>query len=237
MKRFVFPLLALFMLVPALALCQQIAGMDAKLAWHTFEMRSTSAASVTQDKNWAKYAGAFTDSGVFRRGTGLTVYDTTKAYHVSTWKFPPTLASRPGLALSDTTMVAPWMVIRVRQDTTQYSWSGAVVMDSVYFGAQVSYDGGINWNSLSTATTKNFGAAFFTAGEDGLAPVALIMAEPSPGADAAMVSLGCVPSLFSANNTSAWVLNTTLCMCNALVRFIFAVDGTGQFVAEYASWD
>lgn len=228
-------------ILPAIASAQGVAGNAAKsqFTWKPLMMRNTSAASVAQQLNWAQGGGGaqsgFADSSVFRRGVSATGRDTSIAFSVKDLYFPPHLGPNgSAVAVSDTVMHTPWVSIRVRQDTTSYSWSGATAMDSIYVAAQWSPNG-INWISVNGTPTRAFETTNGTADENGITPVLVgPFGEPAAGADVATVYLGCVPALAPVN--SSYILNQTLCLCEGFVRFIFVLDGTGQFAPEIGSW-
>jgi hypothetical protein len=245
-KRALLLLLAvasLFLSIVAPAHAQGVSAAtswQAEFSWEPLVMRSQAAAStVVRQQFWAAAQGTsgFADSLVFRRGaTTATVYDTTMGYRTHKFGFPPNLG--PGLsnALVDTSSV-PWVVIRVRQDTTQYQFATGTgltssALDSVRVGAEHSYNG-IVWYSCSGTNTYRFDTVFFTSGEDGLQSPSLIGVEGVNSEDAASVVLKCHPSQAVLG---AQITNRTLCFAGEYVRFIIGGDYTGQFVVEAGSW-
>lgn len=225
-------------LAPHPASAQVLASQgNTELKWERLEFRNTSAASTAQNLNWAAAsATGFADSTVFRRGaTTRTLCDTTKAYRVERWALPPSLPYRTAAAF-DSLDTTPWLVIRVRQDSSATSspvFSGTTGIDSIFVAAEYSLDG-VQWFAVSGSPTRAFLAVTIASGQDGTQPPAITTAEQSPGADNARVVLGCVPGLDAGG---AYILNKTLCTCGGWVRFLVGVlDGSGQFVAEAATW-
>lgn len=241
-NRFVAALLFLALLVvPHTSHSQALpAGAAAKFSWEPLWMRSTSAASVAQVTDWS-FGGpggvpGFADSVVFRRSASATNRDTSAAYPSSRFLWPPKIGggNASGVALSDTTLHAPWISVRVKQDTLLYSWSGGTAMDSLFFAVQWSPNG-TNWISVNAAPTRAYETTNGGADENGLVPVLIgPYGEPAAGADVATAYLGCVASIAPVN--SSYNINQTLCLCEGWIRFIFVFDGTGQFKPEIGSW-
>lgn len=264
MKRFCLSFLSLLALILPLAAQAQVSDNSAQWGWDDMWLRNTSAAtgSVVRQPNWAfgtSHGGTtvgFADSTVFRKGaTTNALTDTSIAYKVDDFAFPPTLHTRGGQygsrnaahslangvagnaqdsVIVDTTDATPWLAIRVRQDTTSYAFSGSTGLDSAGVAAQISYDG-INWFSVSGSPTRAFVSVAITSGEDGLQPPLMTATESSPGVDAVQFDLQCQPTVFNVG--TAFILNRTLCMAGAYVRFLVsAMDGSGQWKVELGHW-
>lgn len=257
MRRIGFTLFALLAL-PAMAFAQRVSPAS-QWDWHDLEIRTTTAAaSVPAEDSWIKDSSpAFADSLVFRKGPATrTLVDTTVAFRTNRFWYPPTYGSRgaqgggraqalsgmqalPGgtdSSIVDTTDKSPWIAIRVRQDTTSYSFTGSSGdLDSMFVGAQISYDG-INWLSVSGSPTRAFIAnPTGVSGTDGLAIPCVVGIEPSVGADVSTVVFEAQPSIHKMGN--AFIINRTLCAAGAWVRFIIGInDATGQWRAEIAHW-
>jgi len=227
--------------IPLAAQSQEAAATGTRtmsLKWAPLYMRNTAAASTAREPNWAKgYPGSspsgFADSIVFRRGvTTATVYDTSAAYRIEGFGFPPNIGTSAQNAVIDSAST-PWIVIKVKQDSTSFSFTGATGMDSVRVGAEVSQDG-INWQSCPGTPTHRFDVVYFTSGADGLQNPSLIGVERSPGEDMAIIPFRCHPPLASSNAT---IVNRGLCMESGWVRFIIGLDSSGQYAPEIASWN
>lgn len=266
MKRlsslFVALLFALPLAIPAPVHALNSGSGEVQWDWHPLYMRHTKAptGSVVQENNWAKGGKGqtpigFADSLVFRRGLPATRCDTTVAYRTTDFWLPPTHAfpaasARRGSAgqtgvggiapgstdsmVVDSIRSMPWLAIRVVQDTLSYSYSSTTAFDSIYVAAQISYDGA-NWTSVSGTPTRAFSSVLITSGEDGLQPPALAATENAPGTDAAQLAIQCIPEVYVVGN--AFIINRTLCMAGAYVRFLIVpADGVGQFKPEIAYW-
>jgi hypothetical protein len=218
-------------------------GSGSYLKWSPLYMRNTTAAAlIARNPNWAvgipgnPGSVAYTDSVVFRRGaTTATVYDTSAAYPISSWPFPPNFGTTLSNALVDTSSV-PWIVVRVRQDSTTFGSSTTPTssLDSVRVAVEYSYDG-ISWNSCAGTPTYRFDVVFLTSGQDGVQNPTLIGVEAATAVeDAAAVILKCHPSQAGASGTV--IVNRTLCMQGGFARFIIGGDYTGQYAVEVASW-
>ena len=242
-KRAFHAVLLLFaLLAPFLAytssFSQDLTAVKGKLQWEPLWIRSTTAAStVVREQNWAKGGHGqpvtgFGDSVVIRRAGALTAYDTSAAYRTELFAFPSNLGPSLSNALVDTSSV-PWLFIRLRQDSISFGTPTLTHgLDSIRVAAETSQDG-INWFSCPGTNTRRFDTVFLTSGQDGLQNPTLIGVEASPGEDAAFVTLSCHPSQAVTNS---FILNRTLCMAGAYVRFIFGGDYNGQFVAEMGRW-
>lgn len=242
----------------------QASSPEARFKWEPMQFRNISASAVAQELNWAKGGGllasGFADSLVFRRGaTTRTLVDTSAAYPIDKFGMPPTFNARGGAygsraakfnggavtaqfgqvdsVIVDTTDAATWVAFRIRQDSLSVSFSGTSTLDSALIAAQVSYDGGINWLSVSGTPTRAFYATTIASAEDGLQPPVLAAAEISPGADVVPFAIQCQPSVYQAGG--AVIINRTLCaQSGALVRFLVDVaDGSGQFRVDLGYWD
>ena len=237
MKRFMLWLLML-VAVPALTQAQALSGSSSKFVYGLAAMRNTSAASVAVETNWAEGgafqpATGFVDSSVFRRGgTSQTAYDTTAAYHISQFPFPPDVQYQGGIG--DTADVA-WLKIRVEQDTISYAFVGTSTMYSIKVGAEISSDGN-NWIGVDGTNTRAFSAVYFTSGQDGTQAPALLAGEPNAAADAAEVLLFCVPGLELVSSLTP-ILMRTLCQAGDVwVRFLIGMDGSGQYRVKIGQW-
>lgn len=258
MKRFVLSLLLLSLLVPLEASAAR------RMSFRTVHMRTTTAVGAVNAtlKTWYDGGGGssrdFADSVVFRKGVASRlVVDTTEAFAVSAFAFPPTFEERGGgygsraqallgmqnlpggtdSSIVDSTDATPWVIIRVRADSTSYANTLPSTMDSIAVGAQISYDGGVTWFSVSGTPTRIYYAnATGISGDDGIAIPMITTAEISLPQDAAAISLQCQPSIWAPN--AAPILNRTLCVQQgALVRFIVSVlDGQGQFAVDLGTW-
>ena len=246
-NRFVAALLFLALLVvPHTSHAQSVSTGKAKFSFAPLYMRNTSAASVAREVDWTKGApGApapgFVDSVTFSVGAATaTDRDTTVAISTASLPMPPHSTTTAGgtTSLIDTTFASrmPWIAIRVRQDTTRYSFSGTSTMDSFYVAAQVSYDG-VTWLNVNGTPTVTFETTNGAAGADGTVPVlAGPYGEISAGADAATATFDCLTNLITRVSNSGWIINRSLCMANAMVRFLVNMDGSGQYVVELGSW-
>lgn len=228
------------LLVPLVGRAQDVSGSQiTQFEWKRLTMRNTTAANATAlNRNWAAREGVtagFTDSTVFRRGvTTRTVYDTTLAYPVSAWPFPPTLGSSLANAVADTSSV-PWLLLRVRQDsvaTGPYAFTGTSGLDSVRVAIEHSNDG-INWLSCPGTPTHRFDTVFLTSGQDGLQSPTIIGVEASPGEDEVYIPLRCHSSQATSNS---WIVNRTVCFTGGWVRLIVGGAYSGQFAIELGSW-
>lgn len=267
MKRFAVAFLTLFSF-----LAIPVASFSAPhMEWKAMRFRSTSAASVARQANWAYGGGgfnqAFADSEVFRKGaTGTSnnaAHDTSLAYHITEFGLPPTLSNRsaaarswlkamkqtlagPGYAAVDSVFISPspdtldampWLIVRVFQDTTSYSFSGTTGIDSVVVGMQWSPDG-VNWYAVGGTPTRGFhttglGGTGIVA-DDGIVTPVLCAAEAAAGQDVATVTLECQPAIYAGGN---YIVNRTACMVDGWVRFLVGVlDGSGQFAVKIATW-
>jgi len=233
-------LLSLFALSVAAPVLAQVSQGDVTYRWgySPIVFRNTSAASVARDANWARGTPGtsptgFVDSTVFR-ATGVGPVDTTCAYRTGGYPFPFDAGRKGATALVDTSTSA-WIGIRVLQDSTSYSWSGVVGVDSIQVAAQVSYDG-VTWYNVTGTPTRAYDAtAPIPVSSEGTTPIALLAAEPSVGAEFATVYLGCDPHTSLLGG--AYIINRTLCMADMLVRFLIGPQGGGgQFRAEIGSW-
>jgi hypothetical protein len=208
--------------------------------------------------------GALTDSLTFAHaagGSALVKYDTTAAYNVTFFGLPPTFENRAAnaehqksfatlnatanidsIGVPDTLDTTPWVVMRIRADTTSNSWAGGTVFDSLYIGAQYSLNG-INWVSVGGTPTRKFvsGGTAATTGlsEDATAIPFLVAAKRGSNAASRFITipLRCFPAL--ANDTSTdWIIERTMCMCGGYVRFIVGIsnDGAGQYTLEAGHW-
>lgn len=247
----------------------QITDNESGFYYEPLKIRHTSAASVPQELNWAKgfYGGSFvtgfTDSVVFRQGAATAILvDTSAAYPLSYFRLPPGFEHRPASqgsraqrtygasgpilapsgtdsSIVDTTDATPWIALRVQQDTLSNSFTATSTLDSALFGAQISYDGGLNWLSVNGTPTRAFYAnPTGVSGTDGLAIPMLAVAEVSPGADVVEARCRCFPQLWE-NTGTAFIFERTLCAApaNALVRFIVKVtDGSGQWAVWLGRW-
>ena len=270
MKRFVVPLFALLAFLPTAASAQK-ASEAASWQWQTMWMRTTVAASTVAypAPGWAvgspgePTTAAFLDSIAFRKGVATrTIVDTTAAYPMAMFSYPPTMAMHGAASYSraqkllgmqalpggtdsvvvDTTDFTPWIAVRVRQDSLDYGTGTTPPvmtsgLDSVFVGAQISYDG---YNGLSvsgTPTRAYIANPTGVSGEDGIAVPSLAATEVSPGADAVEIRCECFPWLVRDSGT-AFIINRTLCDARAkFIRFIIGVnDGQGQFAAEVGHW-
>lgn len=228
-----------------------------KLEFDQLWFRTTVAASNVALPQWTvplNDGGAYADSSVWRRGaTTRTVIDTTMAYPVDKWRMPPTYPNhlaggyakqtkQSGSAGSilgygdsvavDTLDRTPWIVIRARQDTTSYAFTGGTSLDSLYIGAQFSADGK-NWNSVGGTPTIAHSTTFIAAGEDGLSPPALAFAEAGVP-EQVVGTLPCFPSIYTGG---ALIINRTACMTGGYLRFIVSAGaGTGQWKLEVGNW-
>lgn len=211
-----------------------------RLEFETVYMRNTTAASaVARNPFWTapislNGANGFTDSLVFRRGaTTRTVYDTTVAFPTAKFNYPPNLGRTATSAVLDSTD-NPWLVLRVSQDTTSYSFAGTSggAADSIRFAAEYSYDG-INWFSCTGTPTVRFDVVFMTSGQDGLQSPTIFGVEASPGEDAVTVVLRAHPGALAGN---AFIVNRTLPYAGKWCRFIVGGAYSGQYKFEIASW-
>lgn len=242
MKRLFVALLAFAGIAfSGLASAQEISGtslFQTRIVWQRLDFRNTSAATTARVANWAapKNTIGFADSNVYRKGTaGLTTYDTTMAYPVQSFAIPNGAFAQQVTGAD--TLIVPWLIIRMRQDTTSnVATLGAVptALDSFRVGAQVSMDG-VNWVNANGTPTRAFDSVYFTSSEDGTQLVDLAAAEPVLGADFAQVTLGCTPSTVVAGGSP--IINKTLCLCGMYVRFIFGNDGVGQFAVDAGTFE
>lgn len=239
MTRVLFAILTLFALSVPLT-----AEAGRKFVWKPLNMRNTSAASVAAQSNWAYgtfgTVTAFADSNVFRVGAATaTDRDTSMAYHTSSFLLPPHLETGGGggtTVVTDSALAQrqPWIALRVQQDTTSFSFSGTSTMDSVFFAAQISYDG-INWINVNGTPTVAFETTNGAAGEDGTVPTLIgPYSESNAGQDMATAFLDCVPSLRPINN--GYIINRSICLANAYVRFLINMDGRGQYAPMIGQW-
>jgi hypothetical protein len=251
--RRIAALLAVFLILapPAVSHAQRVAtATDNHFGWIPLAMRNTSAASVARNANWAAGQGGigvsstvvgFADSTVLRRAvTTLTVYDTSQAVAVNWLPFAPQLLYKGGsTALADTAQVLPWIGIRVAQDTLSYGYTSNSALDSISVGTQWSLDG-INWNAVAGTPTIQPAAAYFTSGEDGVAPLGMKAGElTSPASDVCQLYIVCnmneVTQQVTASATLP-IMNKTLCEVPGYIRFIIGMDGTGQFAVSIGRW-
>jgi len=239
MKRFAAFLVVLAVLLPLQSHAQGLSqSYDWKtiMTWRPMWMRGTSASTVAQNRVWS--AGGFTggqtqgfvDSIAFRKIGTLTAYDTSAAFPREHFHYPPQIGAAMGAAVQDS--IFPWIVVRVRQDTLSYSWTGATGLDSVRVAIEYSYDG-VDWFSCSGTNTYRHDTVFLTTGADGLQSPTLIGVEGTPGEDAVVIPFQCRLSQFKANS---FITNVSACVAGNFLRFIVGGDGIGQFKAEYASW-
>lgn len=208
--------------------------------------------------------GALLDSITFAHaagGSALVKYDTTAAYPMTFFGLPPTWENRAAnsehqrsfatlnvasqidsIGVPDTLDTTPWIIARLRADTTSNNWAGGTVFDSLYVGAQYSLNG-INWVAVGGTPTRKFvsGGTAATTGlsEDATAIPFLVAAKRGGNAAARFISIPfrCFPAL--ANDTSTdWILERTMCMCGGYVRFIVGIsnDGAGQYTLEAGHW-
>jgi hypothetical protein len=211
---------------------------DAEMTWNTLFMRSTSAAAAAQQPWIVKGScqscspSGYADSSVWRRGaTTATVYDTTRALRLTEIPWAPNFGNTAMNALTDSTYL-PWAYLRVRQDTTSYSFAGTSGLDSVRVAAEVSLDG-VQWFSCQGTNTQRFDVVYMTSGQDGLQSPTLIGVEASPGEDMAQFVLKCHPSTTVDN---VRITNRSLCLYNGYVRFIIGMDASGQFAIDLGTW-
>lgn len=225
--------------LPAHAQSTSGTARDGGFSWNPLLMRNTSAAASAQQLNWTTKGSCqscapsgFVDSTVFRRGaTTATLYDTTRAIRLQDVPWAPNFGNVPMAALTDSSAL-PWLFMRVRQDTTAYSFAGSSTLDSVRVAAEVSLDG-ITWFSCQGTNTQRFDVIYMTSGQDGLQSPTLIGVEASPGEDMAQFVFKCHPST-TVDNTR--ITNRSLCMYNGYVRFIIGMDATGQFAVDIGTW-
>lgn len=267
MKRFLSFLAVLaFLVVPLSAHAQNTTPKE--WVWEGVTMRNTGPSGTVADpSNWiaagGKFYQAFLDSSVFRVGTwAASVADTTEAFDMKEFPFPPTYAMRTALDganylrikkdadpsqhgpagtdslvtfLPDTLDNTRWIAVRMKQDTTSLSFSGSTSFDSVLVAAQWSEDG-VSWQNVGGTPTRAFISASFAINPtDGGTPVGLTNVEQTPGADVAEVSMECQPTLYTDN--VSLIINRTMCMARRFLRFIVsAPGGTGQFALEIGHW-
>lgn len=232
MKRALFLLFAI-LAFPTISLAQRLPdGSAAEWSWESAVLRSTSAASVAQQRFWAasRNTAGFADSTVFRKASATITsrLDTTMAYSTSRFGLPPSI----GAFTTQTDSTQAWLVVRVRQDTTSYAYASNSVMDSVHVSAEYSYNG-INWFSCSGTPTYRFDVNFIASGEDGLQNTSLIGVENSPGEDAAHVVYKHVSALLGAQ---AFIVNKQLPFAGNYIRFIVGGDTLGQFTVDLGFW-
>ena len=233
-------LLVLLTTVPALAQHTSGTPRDGELVWNTLYMRNTSAASVARDPNWTTKGSCqtcapsgFADSSVYRRGaTTRTLYDTTRAVRLPDVPWAPNFGNVAMNAAATDTTYLPSFYLRVKQDTTSYSFSGTSGLDSVRVAAEVTYDG-INWFSCQGTPTQRFDTVFMTSGQDGLQSPTIIGVEASPGEDMAQFVFKCHPSTCVDN---VRIVNRSLCLYNGWTRFIIGGAASGQFTVEMGTW-
>lgn len=258
-----FLFLAVSLCIPISAQAQRVSA-ESQWDWHPLVMRTTSAASVVQEFNWAKgehglgSTRGFADSIVIRKAAATeTLVDTSAAYKIGDFFFPPTFAARSGSAMAraakfnggavtaqfggvdsvivDSTDSNPWIAFRVVQDTLSQDFAATSGLDSILVGAQISYDG-INWLAVNGTPTRAFLAnATGISGTDGIAIPMITATEPSPGADVVELVVECQPAIHKVGNS--FIINRTLCAAGAYVRFIIGLcDGSGQFKPEIGYW-
>ena len=224
------------------AMAQLASGMPRStgLDWTRLYMRNTAATSTARDPNWTTRGSCqtcspsgFADSSVFRRGaTTRTVYDTTRALDLRTVPWAPNFGNVAMNALTDSTYL-PWLYMRVLQDTTSVTFSGASSLDSVFVGAEVSLNG-IDWFTCQGTPTQRFAINFFTSSPaDGAQAPALIGQEASPGEDMAQFVFKCHP-FTTVDNIR--ITNRSLCFWNGYVRFIIGMAASGQFGVDVGTW-
>lgn len=244
MKRFVVPFLAvLSLLVPLTATAQILTGsdIDGRMQWDQVTFRNTSAATgvTVRDPFWPRQGVSptgFVDSTVFRHGSGTTTaahYDTTIAYRLSSFGWPPNVGRTTG-ATVDSSSNTPWIIFLVYQDSTSVAFTSPTRMDSLRIGAEISING-IDWHGVRGTPTRAFDVDFFVASaSDGVANTSLVMGPLGTVMDAAAAYLGCAPG---GGLGTAPIINKTLCQCEVYVRFIIGGnDHTGQFAAKIGSW-
>jgi hypothetical protein len=223
--------------VSSAPMAQDLAGQrEAMLSPERLIMRNTTAASaVARNANWASPQGAsgFTDSSVFRRGaTTRTVYDTTIAYAVLHFALPPHVGNGQVASLADT--VLPWIVLKVGQDTTAYSFAGTSggVTDTIRVAIESSEDG-VNWFSFAGTPTYRFDTVFLTSGQDGLQSPTLYGVEISPGQDFVTIPIKCALAQWDG---VVRVMNKTACCSGVFLRFVIGGAYSGQYKVEAYHW-
>jgi hypothetical protein len=247
------------------ASAQQTASPSVKFVWDRIPMRTTVGASAFASIPWGTpqraTAGFYADSSVWRKAaTTRTLVDTSAALDISDFALPPTFPSRSsgymaramkfnGGAVTaqfggvDSVVVdsldhTAWVKVRIQQDSTAFSFTGTSGGDSAFVGAQVSWDDGVNWETVSGTPTRAFIATpTGLSGEDGISVPSLAATETSPGLDRWEFDLECQPNLRQLSGT-AFIINRTLCCATGgLIRFIFGLnDASGQFKADVGHW-
>jgi len=199
-------------------------------------MRNTSAAAVALNPSWATNASnsGYVDSTVFRRGgVTPTAYDTSTAFTAADYPIPPGVGTSSGTV--DTSGV-PWIVVRVRQDTLAFGFtgvSGSAISDSIRVGIEYSADG-ILWFPAQGTPTYRFDTVYFTSsGSGGGQMVSLIGTEPAAGAEQWTVPLRCHPGV---GPNEPFNVGRSMCMCGEFMRIIISGRITGQYALEVGSW-
>lgn len=215
---------------------QNLSGTNtASLKYERLIMRNTNAASAVALPAWTAPQAhtAFLDSSVFRRGaTTRTVYDTTMAYPRSKFAFPPQNGLGLPAALQDS--ILPWIIFKVGQDTTSYSFAGTSggATDTFRVAVEWSWDGQ-QWFSCTGTPTYRFDTVFMTSGQDGLQSPTLFGVEIGPGQDFAEIPFKCRQSTF---NGAGFITNTQSCMAGNYLRFIVGGAYSGQYAVSVAHW-
>ena len=264
---------AILAVLTAVSLLIPLSAHAWRLEPERLQMRNTSGGgTVARDLNWAKGIPgspgtlAFVDSMTFSHGSATgngKIADTTAAYRIGDWMFPPTFPYRAAGQMSraqksfgntqpttagasgsvdsvvvDTTDATPWIIIRVRQDSLSYNTPSATQVacsiDSVGLAAEWSPNG-VDWYAVSGTPTRAFSAVAVTSGADGTQPPLLQATEALNSLDAVVFPIQCQPNVATG---SSYIINRSLCACEGFVRFLVTIsdDGYGQYEVELQHW-